>query len=151
MKSIFILLFITACNANANTAEIYTFSDTKKESIYRELSEELRCLVCQNQSIADSNAELAKDMRRKTFELVESGKNKAEIARFMSDRYGDFVLYKPPFNIKTAFLWISPFILFFAAIWFMLRAIKVRQLTNEKSELSEKQLKEAASILEEKK
>tara|TARA_B100000674_G_C37929984_1_gene957493 strand:+ start:1678 stop:2151 length:474 start_codon:yes stop_codon:yes gene_type:complete len=147
MKIFFIVLFIFSSVVISENAEVYVFSDKAKEKIYKELSEELRCLVCQNQSIADSNAELAKDMRQKTYELVKNGKNKREIATYMANRYGDFVLYKPPFKAKTAFLWIGPFVLFFAAIWFMLRAIKTRQLNNEESSLTEQQLKEASSIL----
>ncbi len=73
-----------------------------------EVSEQLRCLVCQNQSIADSNAELAVDLRNQVIEQVKAGKTNKEIVDYMVERYGDFVLYKPPFKLSTAILWIGP-------------------------------------------
>jgi cytochrome c-type biogenesis protein CcmH len=83
-------------------------SDPKQQEIYETLIKELRCLVCQNQTIADSNAELAADLRRQVYEMLQQGKSKQEIIQFMTDRYGDFVLYKPPFKGKTSVLWIAP-------------------------------------------
>ena len=77
-----------------------------------EVSEQLRCLVCQNQSIAESNAELAVDLRNQVIEQVKAGKTNQEIVDYMVDRYGDFVLYKPPFKLSTAILWLGPLCLF---------------------------------------
>jgi cytochrome c-type biogenesis protein CcmH len=73
-----------------------------------EISEQLRCLVCQNQSIADSNAELAVDLRNQVIEQVKAGRTNKEIIDFMVERYGDFVLYKPPFKSSTLILWLGP-------------------------------------------
>ncbi len=73
-----------------------------------EVSEQLRCLVCQNQSIADSNAELAVDLRNQVVEQVRAGKTNKEIIDYMVDRYGDFVLYNPPFKMSTLVLWLGP-------------------------------------------
>lgn len=73
-----------------------------------EVSEQLRCLVCQNQSIADSNAELAVDLRNQVIEQVKAGKTNKEIVDYMVERYGDFVLYKPPFKANTVILWLGP-------------------------------------------
>lgn len=73
-----------------------------------EVSEQLRCLVCQNQSIADSNAELAVDLRNQVIEQVKAGKTNKEIVDYMVERYGDFVLYKPPFKANTVILWARP-------------------------------------------
>ena len=89
----------------------------------RALSEELRCLVCQNQSLADSNAELALDLKREVERLMLEGKSDAEIKTFLVQRYGDFVLYKPPVQSNTALLWIGPFALLFggAALWKILQ------------------------------
>jgi cytochrome c-type biogenesis protein CcmH len=81
------------------------------EARMRKLAEELRCLVCQNQTIADSNAELAQDLRRELRGLVEQGKSDDEIRAFMTARYGDFVLYNPPLKESTALLWVGPFLL----------------------------------------
>ena len=77
-----------------------------------EVSEQLRCLVCQNQSIAESNAELAVDLRNQVIEQVKAGKTNKEIVDYMVERYGDFVLYKPPFKASTMVLWLGPVALF---------------------------------------
>jgi len=149
MKSfILALALMLGSSAMAANIEVYKFEDPEQEEIYKDLIGELRCLVCQNQNIADSNAELAQDMRRKTYELVKSGKDKREVADFMADRYGDFVLYKPRFNATTALLWVGPFLLFFIAIWLMLRTIRVRRADNETATLSQEQLKEASKLLD---
>ena len=80
------------------------------------ISEQLRCLVCQNQSIADSNAELAVDLRNQVIEQINAGRTDAEIIKYMVDRYGDFVLYNPPFKASTVILWAGPAVLFFGAL-----------------------------------
>jgi cytochrome c-type biogenesis protein CcmH len=85
---------------------------------------ELRCLVCQNQTIADSNAELATDLRRQVREMLQQGKTQAQILDYMTSRYGDFVLYRPPVKSTTALLWYGPALLFGAAavtLWVVLR------------------------------
>ena len=142
------LLLVMGSSAMAANIEVYKFEDPEQEAIYKDLIGELRCLVCQNQNIADSNAELAQDMRRKTYELVKEGKDKGEVAEFMAERYGDFVLYKPPFNATTALLWVGPFLLFFIAIGLMLRTIRARRADNETATLSQEQLKEASKLLD---
>jgi cytochrome c-type biogenesis protein CcmH len=80
----------------------------------------LRCLVCQNQTLADSNAPLAEDLRREVRELAQSGKSDAEIKQYLVARYGDFVLYRPPIQRNTWLLWIGPFVLLIggALLWF---------------------------------
>ncbi|MDD9893248.1 MAG: cytochrome c-type biogenesis protein CcmH [Gammaproteobacteria bacterium] len=77
---------------------------------YQVLAEEFRCLVCQNQNLADSNADLANDLKRELVELLESGKSDDQIREFLVARYGDFVLYRPPVNKATAMLWLAPLI-----------------------------------------
>lgn len=88
--------------------EYRKFDDPKKEQSYKVLIDELRCLVCQNQTIADSNADLAKDLRRQVYEMLQKGKSQDEIVEFMIQRYGDFVLYNPQFKLKTGLLWLGP-------------------------------------------
>ena len=90
--------------------------DPVLERRVRTLSEELRCLVCQNQSLADSNADLAIDLRNQVRELMQAGKSDAEIREFMVGRYGDFVLYSPPVNASTLVLWVGPFVLLLIGI-----------------------------------
>jgi cytochrome c-type biogenesis protein CcmH len=85
--------------------------NTELEERYHTLVNELRCLVCQNQTIADSNADLAMDLRREVRNMLVDGKTDEEIKTFMLDRYGDFVLYRPPVKSSTVPLWIGPFVL----------------------------------------
>lgn len=95
------------------------FDPAKNPRVY-EISKQLRCLVCQNENIADSNAELAIDLRREVAEQVKGGKTDQEIIDFMVERYGDYVLYNPPFKAKTFLLWCGPAIFFlvaFAMVW----------------------------------
>ena len=87
------------------------FSTPEHEQRYRALVDELRCLVCQNQTIAESNADLASDLRREVYRMVEDGRSEDEIAGFMVARYGDFVLYRPPLRGDTILLWAGPFLL----------------------------------------
>ena len=82
----------------------------------RKLEEELRCLVCQNQSLADSHAELAGDLRREVRGLAEQGKSDEEIVAFLKTRYGDFVTYRPPFNKTTGLLWLGPLLFLLGAL-----------------------------------
>ncbi len=103
-----LLLFLLMTSINSHAVDSRQLSDPKQQESYETLTKELRCLVCQNQTIADSNAELAGDLRRQVYEMLQQGKSEQEIIRFMTDRYGDFVLYKPPFAGKTSLLWIAP-------------------------------------------
>ena len=84
----------------------------KQELRARNISKNIRCLVCQNQSIDESNAPLAKDLRNLIREKIKDGKNNEEIYKFLTDRYGDFILLKPPFKLSTLALWFLPFIFF---------------------------------------
>jgi cytochrome c-type biogenesis protein CcmH len=86
-------------------------ADPALRARYEAINRELRCLVCQNQSIADSDADLAKDLRHEVRNMLEAGSSDAEIRSFMTDRYGDFVLYKPPVNARTWLLWAAPVLL----------------------------------------
>jgi len=102
------ILFMNSANA---AIEAVQFEQPEMMQRYRTIIAELRCLVCQNQNLADSNAALAKDLRRKTEEMLKAGNTDQEIYAFMRDRYGDFVLYRPPLNWSTAIIWIGPFLL----------------------------------------
>jgi len=95
----------------------------EQDARYRTLIHELRCLVCQNQTIADSNADLAADLRRQVHDRIAAGESDDEIRRYVTDRYGDFVLYKPPLNARTAALWIAPFVLVLIGIVLVLRLV----------------------------
>lgn len=102
---------LSAGSVAAAEAEPTAFDPIAHQRVV-EVSEQLRCLVCQNQSIAESNAELAVDLRNQVIEQVKAGKTNKEIIDFMVERYGDFVLYKPPFKMTTVILWLGPLALF---------------------------------------
>lgn len=123
-KYLFIAFLLLSSTVFANSIEIYKFENTEQEKVYQSLIEDLRCLVCQNQNIAESNAELAKDMRRKTYEMATQGKSKKEISVFMVERYGDFVLYQPPFEPMTWLLWFGPVIVFAIGLVIVVRYMK---------------------------
>jgi cytochrome c-type biogenesis protein CcmH len=94
----------------------------------REITADLRCLVCQNQSIADSHAGLAIDLRNQVIKLMGQGKSDNEIKQYMVDRYGEFVLYDPPFSVSNGLLWAGPFLLVLVGVWVARRAIAARAL-----------------------
>ena len=108
-----LLAFVTLAFGQAS--EI-AHPDAKVEERLKGLAEELRCLVCQNQTIADSNAPLALDLRNQIRGQIAAGRSDEQIRGYMVDRYGDFVLYRPPFKAATALLWIGPFALLAAGI-----------------------------------
>jgi len=122
------IVFLLVIPVQANTADIpFDFSNTAQEQQYKQLIEELRCLVCQNQSLADSSADLAQDLRNEIFQMIVDGKSDKEIINFLVARYGDFVLYKPPLNPSTLLLWFGPFILLIAAVFTAIIIVRRRK------------------------
>jgi len=99
-------------------------SDPELEKRVMAISDELRCLVCQNQTIADSNAELAIDLRNQVREQLVQGKSEQDIVAYMVQRYGDFVLYRPPVNTSTWLLWFGPFALMVGGIILLVRMLR---------------------------
>jgi cytochrome c-type biogenesis protein CcmH len=128
--------------------EVMQFDTPEQEATYNKMIDELRCLVCQNQNLADSNAELAVDMRRKTHEMVMQNKGEKEIAAFMVERYGDFVLYRPPLNSSTLLLWSGPFLILLLGVTLLIRTVLSRRAPVE-SDVDADRLKTAASLLDE--
>ena len=118
------------------------------EKRYHDLLSELRCLVCQNQTIEESDSELAHDLRVEVNKLLNKGATDSEIIGFMADRYGDFVLYKPLVKPKTYLLWFGPF-LFLAIILFLVLMFVKKQKQTSKVELSEDEQQKLDSILKE--
>ncbi len=112
-----------------------------------ELSSQLRCLVCQNQTIAESNAELAQDLRRQVNEQIKAGKTDREIVDYMVDRYGAFVLYKPPFNAMTLLLWLGPMVLAILAVVAFVRTVRARNRAIVARPLTDAERAEAAKLL----
>lgn len=133
---IFYLFIITGClfmftNVSAGDTPM-EFNNPETELRFKKLTEELRCLVCQNQSLADSHAELAQDLRNEVYKLVVAGDSDKEIVDYLVSRYGDFVLYRPPVKNTTYFLWFGPFLLLIIAIIIIVRVIRPRADTLDK-------------------
>jgi cytochrome c-type biogenesis protein CcmH len=105
-------------------AENYVFADTSKRKEFLELTAVLRCPKCQNQNIAASDAPIAHDMRRKTYQLMQEGKDKGEIIEWMKVRYGDFVHYQPPVTALTIWLWVLPVLFAVSMLVFFIRRRK---------------------------
>jgi cytochrome c-type biogenesis protein CcmH len=120
------LVLMLACTALYGVDSGEDFADPILQARYEHLIHELRCLVCQNESIADSNAPLAADLRREVREMLGAGKQDAEILHFMTDRYGDFVLFRPPFVARTWVLWLAPILLLLAGAGIAARIIRQR-------------------------
>jgi cytochrome c-type biogenesis protein CcmH len=127
--------------------ETYEFDTPEQEALFKKMTVELRCLVCQNQNLADSNAELAVDLREKTYEMVKAGKSEADIVEYMVARYGDFVLYRPPVKSSTLFLWLGPLLFLVIAIIVAIRFIRSRQTAEADPELTDEQLQLARDLL----
>jgi cytochrome c-type biogenesis protein CcmH len=101
--------------------EPLVFENAEQEARFQQLTEELRCLVCQNQNLADSDAPLAHDLREEIHDMMLAGQDNEQIKAFLVDRYGDFVLYNPPVKSNTIFLWAAPLVLLvFGAVVVML-------------------------------
>ncbi|WP_228028041.1 cytochrome c-type biogenesis protein [Chitinibacter fontanus] len=113
----------TAASASAESALSNTLSDEAVEERLMLLSSELRCLVCQNESLASSRAPLAEDLRREVREQIRSGKSNPQIVSYLTDRYGDFVTYRPPWSGKTLLLWLGPLALLILAVGMFMRGI----------------------------
>ncbi len=107
--------------------ESYEFETAQMEADYNVLINELRCLVCQNQNLAGSNADLAKDLRRQTYEMLNQGNTPDQVVQYMLDRYGDFVLYRPRLKQDTLLLWFGPFVLLVVVLWLVIRVMHKKQ------------------------
>lgn len=128
--------------------EYHPFEDPVKEQAYQTLISELRCLVCQNQTIADSNADLAKDLRQQVYDMLQQGKSQQDVVDFMTQRYGDFVMYRPAFNLKTALLWLGPIVFVLLGIVSVLILVKNKRKA-QPAALDKQQLSQLDEILQE--
>ncbi|HEY7873085.1 MAG TPA: cytochrome c-type biogenesis protein [Rudaea sp.] len=102
------------------------FKDRAEEVRFQNLTRQLRCLVCQNQDLADSDADLAKDLRRQVFQMMHDGKSDGQIKQYLVSRYNDFVLYDPPLHAGTWLLWFGPFVLLALGAFIVLRILRQR-------------------------
>lgn len=144
-----LLMCVLVVAARAAGVEPRPFDSPEQEARYRGLIAELRCLVCQNQSLAESDADLAKDLREQTYTMVREGRGDREIIDYMVGRYGDFVLYRPPVRPTTALLWFGPAALVLVgSVVVALQVRRRRRLGRLESELSEEEERRARALLE---
>jgi cytochrome c-type biogenesis protein CcmH len=127
--------------------EAQSNEDPQIEQRMRHLTEQLRCLVCQNETLADSRADLAEDLRRQVREQMKAGKSDQEIIAFLTARYGDFVLYNPPVKKTTYLLWFGPFALLVGGTAILYRYLNQRRKMIVEKPLSEAERKRAEEIL----
>lgn len=128
-----VLLTLSASVFAAATLEAFKFTSAADEQHFKELIVELRCLVCQNQSLLDSDAELAHDLRVEVYDMLQAGQADTEIIDFLVARYGDFVLYSPPVKPSTYLLWFGPFVLLAVALVLLVFALRrQRHATDQK-------------------
>lgn len=142
MKRLFWCLLLVCASAFA-AEENYYFEDPARQQLFRELTEELRCPQCQNQNIADSDAMIAFDLRRKVYQLLKQGYTREEVVEYMKARYGDFVSYQPPVTPATLWLWLLPVLFVIAAVVWV-----TRQRAEANSALDESRLEKAEELLE---
>jgi cytochrome c-type biogenesis protein CcmH len=137
MKSLFWILFVSAVLNTAFAKDAAPLaSDPVTEQRLISISEEMRCLVCQNESLAGSRSDLANDLRREIRTLIAEGKSDDQIRSFMVERYGDFVLYRPPVKPITWLLWIGPFVILVIGIVGLLRYLRRRNTMSSGAALS---------------
>lgn len=141
-----LLLLCVPLVAYAGTAQP-TAQDPVANARAVKLAEELRCLVCQNQTIAESNAELAQDLRRQINEQIAQGRSDSQIVDYMVKRYGDFVLYRPPMKATTALLWFGPALLLLAGMGFLVFYLRSRRGRAAEQPLSDDERKRAETLL----
>jgi len=138
-----LLSFATAVIAK----EAVPNEDPQIEQRMKNLTEQLRCLVCQNETLADSHADLAEDLRKQIREQMKAGKTDKEIIAYLTDRYGDFVLYKPPVKTTTYLLWFGPFVLLGGGTLVLYRYLSRRRKMIQEKPLSAEERRQAAEIL----
>ncbi|PYS23011.1 MAG: cytochrome C biogenesis protein CcmH [Acidobacteria bacterium] len=142
---LFCLLFFSSLLSFAKEAQ--PNEDPQIEQRMKTLTEQLRCLVCQNETLADSRADLAEDLRREIREQMKAGKSDQEIIAFLTQRYGDFVLYKPPVKSTTYLLWFGPFVLLILGTVVLFRFVKRRRELIQEQPLTADERKRAEEIL----
>lgn len=119
--NVFALMFVFSAFSVSAAEDKFSFDTPAQRESFLKLTAELRCPMCQNQNIADSDAMIAHDMRRKVYALLKQGKTEQEVIDFMKSRYGDFVHYQPPVTAATLWLWAGPVLFIFIALIVVIR------------------------------
>ena len=144
---IMVAVILLSSSSPALAKEAKPAEDPQIAQRMKALTEQLRCLVCQNETLADSHADLAEDLRKEIREQMKAGKSDQEIIAFLTQRYGDFVLYKPPVKATTYLLWFGPFVLLFAGTGVLYRYLKNRRELIDEKPLTADERQRAAEIL----
>lgn len=148
--SAFFILMLAAMTSFASLSfakEAQPNEDPQIEARMKNLTEQLRCLVCQNETLADSRADLAEDLRKQVREQIKAGKTDKEIIAYLTQRYGDFVLYNPPIKATTYVLWFGPFVLLIVGTIVLFRFLKRRREMIQEEPLTAEERKRAEEIL----
>ena len=148
---ILLFLFLIAPSIGWSKEAVPVAEDPEVEKRMLALTMDLRCLVCQNETIADSRADFSNDIRREIREQIKANKTDQEIVQFLVDRYGDFVLYNPPMKATTILLWFGPVVLFIIGFGSLIVYLRRRREQITEVTLSEAQLKKAEALLNENK
>lgn len=152
MKSFFLSLFmglglLVGSLAAQAEVDILTFKSPEIEETYNDLIEELRCLVCQNQNLAGSDADLAKDLRSQVYDMVQEGQSRKDVVDYMVQRYGDFVLYRPAFQLKTLLLWLGPVVFLLLTLFLVMRWVRSQPVKSTET-LSDAQRETVRDLLD---
>lgn len=148
MKNIILSLlwfFLLSAPPILIAGEILEFADAQQEERFIKLTGELRCLVCQNENLADSNADLAQDLKKEIYGMIQNGDSNEEIIDYLVARYGDFILFRPPFKATTYLLWLGPAIFLLIGILFartLFRQQKTQKLTGEEQQYASRLLED---------
>jgi cytochrome c-type biogenesis protein CcmH len=146
---ILLISVMLALSPLAGAVDAHQMATPELQKTYESINSELRCLVCQNQTIADSNADWAKDIRRQVGEMLQQGKSKQAIIDFMTERYGDFVLYKPPFKGKTSLLWLAPGLFLLVGVVTVFFVVRRRKSVSAAVIVNTEQQKKISRLLDE--
>jgi cytochrome c-type biogenesis protein CcmH len=143
VTTLLVLVLGSFCSLVSATDDKFHFESPEKSALFLDLTKELRCPKCQNQNIADSDAMIAVDLKRKVYELLQKGYDRQQVFDFMTHSYGDFVYYQPPVNPMTIWLWLLPILFVFVAL-----AGVVMTRKRQPAEINNEQLAKAQAILE---
>lgn len=124
LRYIHVILLLCASIGIVHAEDIYPFSNPKQSAQFQHLLRDLRCLVCQNQDLVDSNAELAADLRHEVYTLIQEGKSDDDVMHYLTARYGDFILFKPPVKSVTYFLWVGPLLFLLIGLFIFKRTTR---------------------------
>ena len=148
MKWVMLIILCVSGSAWAGEARPLT-DDPAAEARLKHLAVELRCLVCQNQTLADSNAPLAEDLRREVREMIAKNMSDPEIIEFLVSRYGDFVLYRPPLKATTTLLWVGPFVLMAIGVTALVITLRRRSRTVAEVSVTDEEHRRVEQLLAE--